>query len=313
MNDQCGLVIVQRDEGLLLRLNAVYHLSLGVGRIVIVDNQSTDGLTQRILRELALLPQVEVLYDNSDCCDQARLANWGLAALLDTSGIEWVLPCDADEFLWCAGDLGTFLAGCRSRGTFYGTLQWRNHVPEQPSTVVDPLSYLRGGLFYEPFVERPWQKRSHFRKALCYRHAGMEIVVGGHYFRREVNYEFFSALPFSPVDFPGSLGLLFHFEMRDCAGALLRKWRQLSTRHVASGVQRDGPWREKEAWMAQLWRRYSGAEDQLFKDFTATPRTLWGTSIPPDRLSSHAGFTEAFMRAIQQLGHCDGTLPPHVL
>src|SRR3977135_2894962 len=99
MRERSGLVIVQRDEGALLGANVKYHLSTGVSRIVIVDNCSEDLVTLDILRQLGNNPHVTLLYDKSPVCDQARLANWGLSALLADNDIQWVFPCDADEFI----------------------------------------------------------------------------------------------------------------------------------------------------------------------------------------------------------------------
>jgi hypothetical protein len=76
MRERSGLVIVQKDEGALLGANVAYHLSMGVSRIVVVDNCSEDLVTLNILRKLSDNVDVTVLYDKSQVCDQAGLANW---------------------------------------------------------------------------------------------------------------------------------------------------------------------------------------------------------------------------------------------
>lgn len=297
MKERSGIVMVQKDEGALLGANVAYHLSAGVSRVVIVDNCSTEAVTLDILRELSENPAVTVLCDQSPVCDQVRLANWGLATLLDCEDVQWIFPCDADEFIWCGGDMEAFLSKCRWEGTLYGTLPWLNHIPETPAVSGDPLAYLRGGLFYSPFPEKSWQHTNHFRKAFCLRHSGMEIVVGGHFFRREANPAFFSSLQNCPVDLPEVEGVMFHYEMRDCSAALIRKWDDLAERHIASGVRRDGPWREKEEWMGMLRDRYKGREEALFEDFARARRTLWGTEIPPERLRRREEVPRALIRA----------------
>jgi hypothetical protein len=298
MRETSGLVIVQRDEGVLLGANVAYHLSAGFSRIAIVDNCSEDLVTLGVLRSLEGDARVKVLYDRSEICDQARLANWGLEALLADDDIQWVFPCDADEFIWCADGLEAFLSSCRVNGTLYGTLPWLNHISESPSIHADPLGYLQGTLFYVPFPERNWQDPSHFRKAFCLSHPNMEIVVGGHFFRREANQDFFAKVKSCPASLPESYGVIFHFEMRDYASKLLQKWRNLSERHFVSGVRNDGEWREKEQWMRRLWIKYEGCPESLFVDFAGTRCTLWGTKIPADRLRRR----EDLYRALSSAG-----------
>lgn len=295
MRERSGLVIVQRDEGALLSANVAYHLSLGFSKIVIVDNCSEDPITVNILRGFSGNPRVVLLYDKSPVCDQARLANWGLSALLEDRDIQWVFPCDADEFIWC--DLQAFLSRCLQNNSLYGTLRWLNHIPEWPPRLNDPLFYLRGSLFYLPFPEKAWQQSPHFRKAFCHRHSGMEIVVGGHFFRREANPSFFESLKNYPTEISESEGVIFHCEMRDCASALLRKWRNLSERHRVSGVQREGEWCEKEEWLGQLCARYEDKEEELFAHFARGRRTYWGTEIPLDRLRHREELSQALIRA----------------
>jgi Glycosyl transferase family 2 len=283
MREICGLVMVQKDEGELLRINVSYHLAIGFSRVVVVDNCSEDPLTVRILQTLSRHPQVTVIFDKSVVCDQERLANEGLAALLDDPAVQWVFPFDADEFLYCSDGLETFLSTCRQSDTQYGSLPWLNHICDYASPAADPMRYLSGTLFYSPWPERDWQEPGHFRKSFCLRHPDMKIVVGGHFFRREANMPFFDRLGACPRFLPDSLGALFHFEMRDYASALLRKWRDLSRRHQVNGVGDARPWSEKERWMASLWSRYNERQSDLFDDFARKRRTLWGNPIPIER------------------------------
>lgn len=296
MKERSGLVIVQRDEGALLRANVEYHLSVGFSRIVIVDNCSEDIATLDILRAISENPDVTILYDKSPVCDQAKLANWGLSVLIADNNIQWVFPCDADEFIWCGNSLETFLSRCKNNNVLYGTLQWLNHIPESLPTLSDPLCYLRGNLFYLPFPERDWQQSNHFRKAFCAHHSNMEIIVGGHYFRREANPAFFGSLSHCPMEVPENEGVIFHYEMRDGSTGLLRKWRDLSERHLASGIRQVGPWREKEMWMGTLCDRYQLCGEDLFKDFAQARRTLWGTKIPSDRLRHREEISQTLIR-----------------
>jgi glycosyltransferase involved in cell wall biosynthesis len=280
---RAGIVMVQRNEGLLLRLNVAYHLALGFERIVIVDNHSDDLTTIALLSAIVDDPRVRVIDDKSDHCDQSVLANLGLAALLE-DGVDWVFPCDADEFIWVKGSLTAFLQQCRDNGILYGTLPWLNHLPEHCGGPDDVLAYVRSGWFYHPEAERDWQQPGHLRKAFCRVHQGMTIIVGGHYFRRDADSAFFATLNGCPALMPSSAGTIVHFELRDCGPALLRKLGDLSQRHIASGVPADGPWREKEAHFGELWAKYRDHPERLFSDFAAQRRTLWGNRITNGRL-----------------------------
>lgn len=299
MQERLGLIIVQRNEGWLLALNVVYHLSLGVTRVVVVDNNSDDSVTLHILARLETDPAVEIVRDRSSICDQAALANRGLARL-STRSIDWVLPCDADEFLWLSQSLNAFLTSCRSRGRLYMTVPWLNHLPDTHADQAHPLAYVRSGRFYVPFAERSWHEPGHFRKALCAREGAREIVVGGHYFRREANVAFFDQLSECPAFLPAEEALLVHFDLRDCGRALLRKFRDLSARHVVSGIA-PGPWREKEELLGQLASLYADNPDALFSDYAERGRTVWGSAIPESFLHHREDLLASITSALDKL------------
>src|SRR5918993_1294352 len=50
-------LLVARNEVDIIRTNVLYHLSLGLDRLLVVDNGSSDG-TDRVLRELGKDPRV---------------------------------------------------------------------------------------------------------------------------------------------------------------------------------------------------------------------------------------------------------------
>ncbi len=50
-------LLVARNEADIIRTNVLYHLSLGLDRLLVVDNGSSDG-TDRVLRELGKDPRV---------------------------------------------------------------------------------------------------------------------------------------------------------------------------------------------------------------------------------------------------------------
>lgn len=92
-----GISLV-RNEADIIRLTVLHHLSLGLDRILVLDNGSTDG-TGEILRELAGQDErVEWIRDDSPF-DQAAIAT-KLAREAHRQGAKWILPFDADEFWW---------------------------------------------------------------------------------------------------------------------------------------------------------------------------------------------------------------------
>ena len=108
-----------RNEADLVRLNVLYHLSLGVDRILVVDNGSTDG-TEGLLKQLSEKDhRVRWSHD-----DGPFLPSWvmtGLARQAFGEGADWVLPVDADEFWHAPG--GDFRRVLETSGA--GVLQAR--------------------------------------------------------------------------------------------------------------------------------------------------------------------------------------------
>ena len=93
-------LLVARNEADIIRTNVLYHLSLGLDRLLVVDNGSSDG-TDRVLRELGKDPRVRwtrdegLFYHGQIATELAREAY--------REGADWVVPIDADEF-WHAPD-----------------------------------------------------------------------------------------------------------------------------------------------------------------------------------------------------------------
>lgn len=88
-----------RNEADIVGLNVRYHLSLGLDRMIIVDNGSTDG-TDRILQELSGQdPRVRWSRDDGPFLPSRVMT--GLAREALREGAAWVVPIDADEF-WYA-------------------------------------------------------------------------------------------------------------------------------------------------------------------------------------------------------------------
>src|SRR3712207_6180913 len=88
-----------RNEVDIIRLSVLHHLSLGLHRLLIVDNGSTDG-TDEELKRLEQDKRVSWTRDTSQYRQSEILTE--LAREAHRLGADWVVPFDADEF-WSTG------------------------------------------------------------------------------------------------------------------------------------------------------------------------------------------------------------------
>lgn len=98
-----------RNEADIIRLNVLHHLSLGVDRMLIVDNGSTDG-TDEVLQQLSA-EYAELRWSRDDGSFLPSRVMTSLARQAFRDGADWVVPIDADEFWYARG------------GDFRGVLQ----------------------------------------------------------------------------------------------------------------------------------------------------------------------------------------------
>jgi hypothetical protein len=89
-----------RNEEDIVRINVLYHLSLGFDRLLIVDNASTDG-TRRELRRLGKDPRVRWMRDRGSFRQGEVFTE--LARQASSEGADWVAPVDADDFWYVRG------------------------------------------------------------------------------------------------------------------------------------------------------------------------------------------------------------------
>jgi glycosyltransferase involved in cell wall biosynthesis len=88
-------VSMVRNEADIIRVNVLYHLSIGFDRLLIVDNGSTDG-TDLILRGLGKDPRVRWTREPGPF--RQGLIFTQLAREAFKEGADWVAPVDADDF-----------------------------------------------------------------------------------------------------------------------------------------------------------------------------------------------------------------------
>ncbi len=91
-------VSMVRNEADIIRVNVLYHLSIGFDRLLIVDNGSTDG-TDRVLRRLGRDPRVRWTREAGPFRQGETFTQLARAAFKE--GADWVAPVDADDF-WYA-------------------------------------------------------------------------------------------------------------------------------------------------------------------------------------------------------------------
>lgn len=85
-----------RNEADIVRVNVLYHLSLGFDRLLILDDGSEDG-TDRVLKELSRDPRVRWIRGEDEVFKQGEVFT-ALAREAYREGADWVVPVDADDF-----------------------------------------------------------------------------------------------------------------------------------------------------------------------------------------------------------------------
>jgi hypothetical protein len=274
--------MVVRDEIDLIENNIRYHLEIGFNSIVILDHCSTDGTRDLLFTLKRRFSQIDVLTEDNPIFDHERYANRALTFSIEHHHPEWIFSIDADEFLGIEQDVPTFLEGMIQRRIEYGTIKWLN-----AARVIDeehPTDGLLMTSFYEPWIERAWQHEGHFRKSFCRVHPNMQVVAGGHYFRRENNPAFFAGKKHDPVNLPLSEARIYHFEARHTSAQLLRKWKNLSENLVEPQFPQNAPWREKIQRMQSYATALDGGGVSLATLGLAGVCTFWGNVVPPWRL-----------------------------
>ena len=104
-----GITMV-RDEADVIRLSVRHHLALGLDRVLVVDNGSSDD-TPRLLEQMRHGDDRIEWSADAGPYHQAEILT-ALAREAVRQGADWVLPFDADEFWWIrGGDLRAVLAG----------------------------------------------------------------------------------------------------------------------------------------------------------------------------------------------------------
>lgn len=278
MTVNVAAILVVRDEERLIERNVCFHLDMGFHTVAVLDHCSMDG-TSDILNRLAADRGIVVMRDNDPSFDHARLSNRILSHVLKTRYADWIVPLDADEFFHAPGGVPAFVEKVSANGIGYGSVQWFNALWAESDHTAFGGSPLLTKWFYQPWPERAWQNAGHFRKSFCRVHSGMEVVVGGHYFRREANEDFF-ATQREPAFIPTNLARIYHYEFRDSVNSLFAKWRKLAQFEQDSSSLPDAPWMERLARIKSYVRNWEANPEEAVRFWSSGPRTFWGSPVP---------------------------------
>jgi Glycosyl transferase family 2 len=106
-------VMVVRDEAEIVPATIAYHRQFA-DEVLILDNGSIDRTTDVLAAMAATDPAVRWTSQPGPFSQDVMLSDLALEA--HAGGADWVLPIDADEFWWCAGDLREVLAESTAGG-----------------------------------------------------------------------------------------------------------------------------------------------------------------------------------------------------
>lgn len=273
-------LMVIRDEETYIEFNIKYHLELGFDFIFITNHCSEDN-TKQILQRFETNPKVIVFEEIETTFDHSKIANKLLQKAISSFEIDWFFLIDADEFLGIQTDVPSFVQSLEERKIVYASIGWANALFSDNQKITSPIET---DLFYIPYPERNWQHEGHFRKSLAKNHRGIEIVVGGHYFKSENNQEFFDLSGGKPFLIPFEEAKYFHFELRNNSVNLLKKWRNLANNEKDSSSWINAPWLERINLIRTYVKDYGNRPNDVQRLWFNEHRTIWGKKIPKEKI-----------------------------
>jgi hypothetical protein len=209
-----AMTLIVRNEADIIGANIAHHLALGVDRIIVTDNGSTDG-TKDILAGLARTGQVDVTHEDGPFRQVERANEMVLEAR--AGGADWVTAFDADEFLMPpeGETLAAHLAGVAGRVAIVPRVNvfpvreeietwdwrdgrgWRNAWPEGPPPRIDVLGRR---------MDWPYMAYATIPKVMFRPGGFVDMAKGGHH------------VTLDPAATGAETGMvLWHFPMRGAA------------------------------------------------------------------------------------------------
>lgn len=272
-------LMIIRDEETYIEWNIRYHLHLGFDYIFITNHCSTDK-TKQILQKFSDHKNIIVFEELESTFDHGKIANKLLQNAISTFQIDWFFLIDADEFLGIGTDVHSFIQSLEEREIVYASIGWLNALFSENELATSPIDT---DVFYIPYPERDWQHEGHFRKSIAKNHQGIEIVVGGHYFKSQNNQDFFDLSGGKPFLIPFDQAKYFHFELRDNPINLLKKWSNLANNEKDSSSRANAPWLERINLLRKYVEQYKDKPEGIKKTWFDNHRTLWGNEIPIEK------------------------------
>ncbi len=280
--------MIVRDEETYIEWNIRYHLNLGFDYIFIANHCSNDR-TKIILQKLSDNKNVIVFEESDSVFDHGRIANKLLQSVLKDYEVDWFFLIDADEFLGIQSNVHLFIENLEKRKIIYASIGWANAIFQDSSIQSNPIDT---STFYYPFPERSWQHEGHFRKSIAKNHDNIEIVVGGHYFKSENNADFFELTGGSPVKLLYFEAKYFHFENRNNAYNLFKKWERLALNENDSTSSENAPWLERIQIIRKYVKQYENNIEAIEQLWFKEARTLWGTKITSEKIFFDSSLSE---------------------
>lgn len=281
-------LMIVRDEETFIEWNIRYHLQLGFDYMFITNHCSIDT-TKVILKKFSDNKKIIVIEESEPTFDHGKIANKLLQFALKQYNIDWFFLIDADEFLSIPTKLHPFIEDLEKRKIIYASIGWVNAIAQNNTSTLNPIAT---SIFYYPFPEREWQHEGHFRKSIAKNHDGIEVVVGGHYFKSENNKEFYELTGGSPTKLPFHEAKYFHFENRNNAHNLFKKWERLALNEQDSSSSENAPWLERINLIRKYVKEYKENIQELERLWFKETRTLWGTRIPNENIFSDTSLSD---------------------
>lgn len=281
-----AILMSVRNEESYIDLNISYHLDIGFDYIFIANHCSTDD-TNKILDSYKNDPRVIVIEEKDPVFDHARIQKRLLDYANANYKIDWFTFLDADEFLSIKGEtIQSFTARLEENDIPYATIGWANALFDHtlsdyrcsPVHAIDTMKY------YYPWPEKEWQEYGHFRKAIVKNHKNMEIVVSGHYVETGKNPDFFGEYHWNPFIVPKNEARLLHFEFRNSADAVYKKWEKMASFESDSTSAPGSPWLERIDTIRRYVKDFKDDILDINRKWFCEHRTFWGTIVPEDRI-----------------------------